>query len=74
MSSWKKNLCYNLIGDEYTNLAHFFSLQSFCAGYTCFWPNGGGLKESNPFSSHPKQSWDDGDDEDQDEDGYEEDE
>ncbi len=36
-----------------------------CVGYTCFWPNGGGLKESNPFSSHPKQDWDDdGDEED----------
>ena len=57
-------------------LAHSsFSLQSFCAGYTCFWPNGGGLKESNPFSSHPKQSWDDGEEEeDYDEDGYEDDE
>ncbi|KAL7496154.1 hypothetical protein ACHAWT_005584 [Skeletonema menzelii] len=43
-------------------------------GYTCFWPNGGGLKESNPFSSHPKQNWDDSDDEDNDEDAYYEDE
>lgn len=24
-------------------------------GYVCFWPNGGGLKESNPFSHHPEQ-------------------
>lgn len=22
-------------------------------GYTCFWPNGGGLKETNPFKTHP---------------------
>jgi hypothetical protein len=49
-------------------------LQSFCVGYTCFWPNGGGLKEL-PFSSHPKQSWDDDDEEeDIDEDAYYEDE
>eukprot|EP00984_Skeletonema_dohrnii_P039118 scaffold43137_cov144-Skeletonema_dohrnii-CCMP3373.AAC.1 len=42
-------------------------------GYTCFWPNGGGLKEL-PFSSHPKQSWDDDEEEDNDEDAYNEDE
>eukprot|EP00985_Skeletonema_marinoi_P014247 scaffold7199_cov133-Skeletonema_marinoi.AAC.4 len=52
-----------------------FVLQSVYVGYTCFWPNGGGLKESNPFSSHPKQSWDDDDEEeDNDEDAYYEDE
>jgi hypothetical protein len=41
----------------------FHSPMLFCAilfvGYTCFWPNGGGLKESNPFKTHPNQSWDD---------------
>jgi len=24
-------------------------------GYVCFWPDGGGLKEANPFSHHPRQ-------------------
>ena len=32
-------------------------------GYACFWPNGGGLKDNNPFSDIPQQSsWTDGDD------------
>ena len=44
----------------------------FVVGYTCFWPNGGGLKESNPFKTHPKPSWDENEGGGNDDDGEDE--